>query len=156
MVGMFVNTVPVRIGVQSGLYTLAWLRDIQTAQSEAREYDHVSLASLGAHLFDSLVAFENYPFTEGDGPRIIDVTAVDSTTFALSLRAYLTDQLGFDLSYAPRLFDEASAQSLGERLLTVLGEMAADPYRPVGRLAWMTPVERDLILTGWSGGTFEA
>ncbi|MCA1697138.1 MAG: condensation domain-containing protein, partial [Actinobacteria bacterium] len=72
MVGLFINTVPTRVRVQSGQGVVAWLRELQAAQSESRRFDFVSLAQLrtwsgvpgGVNLFDSIVIFENYPIND--------------------------------------------------------------------------------------------
>ncbi|GFJ83608.1 hypothetical protein Phou_077880 [Phytohabitans houttuyneae] len=160
MVGMFVNTVPARVRVPGGDEAAAWLRRLQDEQNRTREYDFVALTQLrawagvpvGTELFDSIVAFENYPYDEssGAGPRIVDVVPRDSTTFPLSLRAYVTDRLGFDLAYDPRLFDAATAEALGDRLLTLLAGLASDPYRPVRAVPWMPAAQRRQILEDWS------
>ena len=85
MVGMFINTLPTRVRVDGHRTAADWLRDLQDAQSESRRFEAVSLAQLaalsdvpaGTALFDSMVAFENYPFddarTSGAGVRILDV-----------------------------------------------------------------------------------
>ena len=50
--------------------------------------------------------FENYPFEEppegAPGLRIREVQARDTTSFPLSLRAYLAGHLGIALGYDPR------------------------------------------------------
>jgi amino acid adenylation domain-containing protein/non-ribosomal peptide synthase protein (TIGR01720 family) len=146
MVGMFVNTVPVRATVHSGRTLLEWLRELQAGQVAAREHEYVSLARLqsevGAELFDSILAFENYPYLEDEGPRVVGAQARDATTFALSLRAYLSDRLGFDLAYDPGLFRPETIAMLGDGLLALLHEVAADPHRPVGRVPWMSADQR--------------
>ena len=72
MVGMFINTLPTRVRVDGHRTAADWLRDLQDAQSESRRFESVSLAQLaalsdvpaGTALFDSMVAFENYPFDD--------------------------------------------------------------------------------------------
>ncbi|MEN3304155.1 MAG: hypothetical protein V7603_357, partial [Micromonosporaceae bacterium] len=163
MVGMFINTVPTRVAVPGTAATLPWLHRLQAQQSESRRFDFVSLAQLqswsdvpaGANLFDSMVAFENYPFDEAPaaaaGLRLREVTARDSTNFPLSLRAYLTDRLGFDLGYDPRLFDAPSAEMLARRLRLLLVEIASGPDRPLADQPWLSTQERRQILVDWNG-----
>ncbi|HEY0640462.1 MAG TPA: amino acid adenylation domain-containing protein, partial [Pseudonocardiaceae bacterium] len=165
MVGMFINTVPVRVsvpGARSGVGTVEWLRRLQAEQSESRRFEHVSLARIRAcsdvprdtALFDSVVVFENYPFDRtpaADGPRTGRVEATDTTNLPLTLTAHLDERLGFDLAYDPRLFDAGTATRLAARLRTLLTAVAEDADRPPARLPWMSDEERHQVLVRWSG-----
>ncbi|MGH3874774.1 MAG: amino acid adenylation domain-containing protein [Pseudonocardiaceae bacterium] len=155
MVGMFINTVPTRVTIPSGREhdVVSWLRRLQAQQADSRRFDFVSLAQLqtwsdlpgGTNLFDSLVAFQNYPFNAASaaqaGLRIHEVQAADTTSFPLSLRAQLGDRLGIELAYDPRLFDAATIERMVSSLRTVLGGMVDDPGRPVSRLPVLTQAQ---------------
>ncbi|MEU8587399.1 non-ribosomal peptide synthase/polyketide synthase [Streptomyces sp. NPDC048664] len=163
MVGMFINTLPTRVRVDGTRDAADWLRDLQTAQAEARRFAAVSLAELtslsdvptGRPLFDSMVAFENYPFDEArsadSGVRLADVSSRDATNYPLVLRAYQGERFGFDLAYDPELFDAATVESLAARLCLLLTELADDPGRPLAALAWTTAEDRRRALTEWNG-----
>ncbi|GAA3736758.1 non-ribosomal peptide synthase/polyketide synthase [Streptomyces tremellae] len=163
MVGMFINTLPTRVRVTGGRTAADWLRELQEAQAEARRFAAVSLAELtglsdvpsGGALFDSMVAFENYPFDEArsarTGVRLAGVSSRDATNYALVLRAYQGERFGFDLAYDPALFDAATAADLAGRLCLLLTELADDPGRPLASLALTTADERRRILTEWNG-----
>ncbi|CUW25653.1 non-ribosomal peptide synthetase [Streptomyces reticuli] len=163
MVGMFINTLPTRVRVDGGRTATAWLRELQEAQAEARRFAAVSLAELttlsdvpaGTPLFDSMVAFENYPFDQarsaGTGIRLADVSARDATNYPLVLRAYQGERFGFDLAYDPELFDATTVRSLADRLCLLLTELADDPDRPVRALARTTAEERRRILADGNG-----
>ena len=70
MVGLFINTLPLRIRLPAGKPLLALLREVQDSQSRLMAHQHLglaeiqSLAGLG-ELFDTLVVFENYPVDRG-------------------------------------------------------------------------------------------
>ncbi|MGW0518409.1 non-ribosomal peptide synthase/polyketide synthase [Crossiella sp. NPDC003009] len=162
MVGLFINTVPTRVDVHSGQDLLSWLRALQAGQTESRRFDFVSLAQLrsysdlpgGSTLFDSIVVFENYPFddkaVDETGLRIRSVKAVDTTSFPLTLSAYLLDRLKFELSYDPQLFDPATAKDIADRLALLLTEFGSAPDRPVGQVPWLTEQERTTTLRRWN------
>ncbi len=69
MVGLFINTLPVRVRIPARQSVLGWLRALQEQQSEARQYEHTPLADLqgwsdlrrGEALFESVLVFDNYP-----------------------------------------------------------------------------------------------
>ncbi|MEU6669012.1 non-ribosomal peptide synthase/polyketide synthase [Streptomyces sp. NPDC046727] len=163
MVGMFINTLPTRVRVDGRRSAADWLRELQEAQAEARRFAAVSLAELtslsdvpaGSPLFDSMVAFENYPFDQarsaGSGIRLADVSARDATNYALVLRAYQGERFGFDLAYDPELFDAPTVRGLADRLCLLLTELADDPDRPVRALARPTAEERRRMLVDWNG-----
>ncbi|MEU3522502.1 non-ribosomal peptide synthase/polyketide synthase [Streptomyces sp. NPDC038707] len=163
MVGMFINTLPTRVRVDDTGTATDWLRRLQEEQAEARRFADVSLAELtslsdvpaGSPLFDSMVAFENYPFDEARsataGIRLADVFARDATNYPLVLRAWQGERFGFDLAYDPELFDAPTVRSLAGRLCLLLTELAAGPDRPLRALAWTTAEERRRMLADWNG-----
>ncbi|TWP50722.1 amino acid adenylation domain-containing protein [Lentzea tibetensis] len=155
MIGMFINTVPTRVLVDDRPVA-EWLRDLQAAQSEARLFDHVSLAQLqnwcGGKLFDSLLAFENYPVGDDDGGlRVEVVDGRDTTTLPLAIRAHADDQLHLELTFDPRLFDTGTVARLGQRLALLLDELAAKPDRPLSELRWMSSDEEHQVVVEWNG-----
>ncbi|MEU5261652.1 non-ribosomal peptide synthase/polyketide synthase [Amycolatopsis sp. NPDC021455] len=160
MIGMFINTVPTRTRIDSGEPVLAWLRRLQDEQNQARRYDFLALGKLralsdvppGENLFDSMVAFENYPFDENAAARagvtLREVTALDATNFPVTLRAFVDRRLGFELCTDPALFDEETAAALAARLETLLLGLAEDPDRPIARLPWLSAEDRARLVTG--------
>lgn len=71
MVGLFINTLPVRVEVKPDAVLLSWLQDLQAQQIEKEQYSYSSLIEIqgwsdvprGTPLFESLVIFENYPIS---------------------------------------------------------------------------------------------
>ena len=144
MIGMFINTVPTRVVVDDRP-AMEWLRDLQAAQSEARAFDHVSLAQLGSRLFDSLLAFENYPVGVEEDLRVEVIESVDTTTLPLAIIAHADDGLRLELTYDPRLFDPSTISLLGERMALLLNGIVAAPDRPMTELPILTPSELEQL-----------
>src|SRR4030081_2985835 len=100
-------------------------------------HQHVGLSEIqGAvgvgELFDTLVVFENYPVDrslggEVGGVRLVDVAGHDATHYPVSLMAVPGDRLGLRLDYRADLFDLASVEGLGARLVRVLEAAVAGP-----------------------------
>ncbi|MET8854209.1 amino acid adenylation domain-containing protein [Amycolatopsis sp. NPDC004625] len=142
IVGMFVNTVPVRVTVAEAEDRPGWFRRLQADQAEARRFGHVSLAALrrwsglpaAAGLFDSIVVFENYPFDRdalaAHGLHVADLAAVEITNYPLALVAHGSardgEPLALSLGYDPALFDTGTA----ETLLAELADLLREPARP--------------------------
>ncbi|MEV5215334.1 amino acid adenylation domain-containing protein [Streptomyces albidoflavus] len=146
MIGLFINTLPVRTGADARAPFDGWLRALQEQQAEARRYEHAPLHQLrrwaGARgeeqLFDSVVIFENYPFDQklvsDFGLELVDIQADSGTNFPLNLIGYAADGLTLVLHHDPRLFTAATVRGLLDDLETVLTEIARDPHRTVGEI----------------------
>ena len=76
-VGMYINTVPLRSRWDGEKEIGKWLQEIQAGQLESRQYQYTKLSSIQewtgitGDLFDSILAFENYPVS-----KVIGSTAV--------------------------------------------------------------------------------
>ncbi|HWH64440.1 MAG TPA: condensation domain-containing protein, partial [Gaiellales bacterium] len=57
------------------------------------------------------------------------------------------------LEYASDLFDEATVETLGRRLIRLLEAAVADAAQPLGRLPILETAERDTILRAWNDTT---
>src|SRR3978361_2269511 len=68
MVGMFINTLPVRVRVNGAEPLAAWLQRLQERQLARQDFEHTPLAQIqrwsevpaGSPLFETLPVFENY------------------------------------------------------------------------------------------------
>ncbi|MCZ0206369.1 amino acid adenylation domain-containing protein, partial [Streptomyces sp. UMAF16] len=168
MVGLFINTLPTRVHVDGSRPLPEWLREIQTAQSEARRHDFVSLAQVqswselpgGTSLFDSLVVFENYPF-DADAPARHGLTMeperdLEPTNYPLSVVVAPGDTLTVNLDYDPAAFDTTTVTALGESLRTLLTGMAGGLDRRPADLSLLDAAEGRALVARFGGRTTEA
>ena len=163
MIGLFINTLPVRVRVPAELPVLEWLRRLQAAQVSAREYEHSPLVEVqawseaprGRPLFESLLVFENYPVDaralgRGAGLEASDVRWFDQTNYPLTLVAVPGQELTLELLYDGRRFNGDVIERMLGHLQTILDSFTADPSRPLSRVPLVTPAERRLLLSQWS------
>ncbi|MFE4464227.1 condensation domain-containing protein [Oerskovia sp. NPDC056781] len=146
VLGMFVNTVPVRIAVRgpedSATWTLADLvRSVHERQARLRDVDHVALAdvqrALGVgELFDTLLVVENYPRDAdaqpgaGAGLRITDVQGDDRTQYPLALTVDASEGLSVQLDHLASVPADRAGAALAA-VVEVLGLLADAPSTPV-------------------------
>jgi amino acid adenylation domain-containing protein len=164
--GPLINTLPVRLTVDSDVTVLSWLSEIQNDQLEARDHGFYPASRQqacseippGVNLFDSTIAFENYvddPFAVGqDGPRVVELDGDDVTNFALGLVVLPGSELCFELVYDVELFDEVTAERLAARLGTALSSIIDAPDQPLSSVQVMPPAELDLIAS-WGRSPWE-
>ena len=172
MVGMFINTLPVRARVDEDAPLLPWIAELHARQVEAGAWEHVSLTGVQGwtevpreqRLFESILAFENYPVGGGAGAsdgrlRIHDPRVTERTGYPLTLVASPGDGLALRAIYDTARFSDAAVRRMLAQWGTLLGAMAADPERPLRDLPLLTPVEREAAIaagaplrTGWPAG----
>ena len=139
MVGLLINTVPLRANVTAAATTVDLLDQLQRAHTKTLEHQHLSLTEihrLTGHdqLFDTLFVFENYPvdITALSGAQdlaITEFTSRESTHYLLTVLAQPGHELGLRVEFDIDVFDAASIEALIERLQRVLVAMTADPTR---------------------------
>ncbi|UUU43259.1 non-ribosomal peptide synthetase [Streptomyces sp. NBC_00162] len=165
IVGMTLNTLPVRVEVDGAAPVAEWLGRIQQAQVEAAQYEYVPLTRVqnwsplsgATQLFETLVNFENYPMTDGtaaaQGLRLRNLESVETTNFPLVLRAYAGDGFGYSLAYDPELLDKATVERMAGHLETLLTGLAADPQRSVSDVPMLSDEEFEQAVRGWNAAS---
>ncbi|MFH8472605.1 amino acid adenylation domain-containing protein [Streptomyces sp. NPDC018000] len=144
MVGLFINTVPVRVRLDPAEPVGELVDRMQQLHAELLPYHHLALtdiqraAGLGT-LFDSCVVFENYPNAESmpSGPdddlRLLDIAGYDGYHYPLKLMAAPDERLHLEVSYRPDLFDADLAQQVADWLRSLLTELPRSLEAPTER-----------------------
>ncbi|MDR3080816.1 MAG: amino acid adenylation domain-containing protein, partial [Streptomyces sp.] len=165
MVGLFINTLPVRLRLDHTEPLTALFRRLQSEQTRLLDHQWPGLADIQAwaghpHLFDTAMVFQNYPVsadaTSPDlgGLRVVGHHAVESTDFVVNLVAHTRESaLRIRLDYRADVCEGHLAQSRADRMLRVLEALITEADLPVGRLDTLDPVERKRVLVEWNGAT---
>uniref|UniRef100_UPI0013028AA5 condensation domain-containing protein n=1 Tax=Amycolatopsis kentuckyensis TaxID=218823 RepID=UPI0013028AA5 len=150
MIGLFINTVPVRCRWERAEPVSAVLARLQDDHSRMAAYHHLSLTAIHEaaglrELFDTVVVVENYPTgppaAPAPGLTVTPTWGDDSSHYPLMLVVVPGDRLLLRLDYQADLLGEAEVERIADLLARVLAEITADPHRPVGGLAAVTPAE---------------
>lgn len=155
-VGMFINTLPLRVTVQPALPARNWLQALQVQAVELQANSQDSLADIPRwigvdHLIDTVVVFLNYPPGSRDGTDSSlatpdRVVARERNEYPVSLYAVDAASLQMTLRFDPQVVDRALAAVLAEGVAQILATWAEDITRPVGATPLMSRQRSDALL----------
>ncbi len=154
MVGLLMNSLPVRVTVDLDAPLVPWLQTLRAQHLAVRPYEHTPLPEVqswselprGMALFESLVMFERGDL-RGAAGRSIEL--IEQPSLPLVLIAHWEAQLTLRISYDRMRFDHATAQRLLGQLTTLLNGMVADPTQTLSQVPWVTPIEQQQLLIDW-------
>jgi amino acid adenylation domain-containing protein len=163
MIGLFINTLPVRVRVDPEASLIPWLQELQDQQVEARQYEYSPLVQVqgwgdvprGIELFESLLVFENYPARTsvqewGSSLEVRRVRVVSSTNYPLTVVAAPGPELILRINYHCHRFDAATITRMLWHIRSLLERMVTDPARQLIDLPMLTQVERHQLLVEWN------
>ncbi|WP_272924061.1 non-ribosomal peptide synthetase [Streptomyces sp. SID3343] len=164
MLGMFINTVPVRVDCAPDASLAQVLTDLQGRQAALLDHHHQALTELHQalglpKLFDTLVVFESYPVDRAGlaaahtaaGIEVTGIRPVTGTHYPLTVIAESTTHLRLSLHHQHALLEPSAAHRIADRLLRVLRHIAADPRQAVGSVDILDAGERVLLIDTLSG-----
>ncbi|GAA3001412.1 hypothetical protein GCM10020229_12060 [Kitasatospora albolonga] len=167
MVGLFINTVPVRVRLSATDTLAGATARVQREQAALMAHQHLGLAAIQKQaaaegpLFDTLLVVENYQgsgeglaesFGAPAGLAITGLGARDATHYPLGLTLLPGSELRIELDHRTDLFTPAEAALAARRFLALLAAFAADPDTPLARLDLLTADERAALPDAVSGG----
>ncbi len=167
IVGLLVNTVPLRVAAGPEDNLIGVLRSLQVHLQEREEFATAPLIDIRqwagvdpkADLFDTLIVVENYPLVSRlenlAGPLLVgsfgnrSVTNYD-VTLGIALRP---GAIEIDFLYNPATIEESIAFQLSGALESVLHSILAKPDGRVGDLALLSCDEMNRVLEYANGST---
>ncbi|MEV4506954.1 amino acid adenylation domain-containing protein [Streptomyces klenkii] len=145
MAGLFINTVPVRVRPEPGEPLTALLQRLQDQQSELSGHHHLALTDIHRAtglptLFDTVLAFENYPFDAAAldlseaGLTAVDADVRDGAHYPLALIVTPGERIMVRADYRPGVFDRSTVELAVGELAAILEQLADDQDRPVAEV----------------------
>ncbi len=169
MIGVLINTLPLRLAVPAAEPTAAWLARLQDRLLELRRHEHTPLVDIQSWsgvpghlpLFESLVVLQNFPVHPVEaGRRRRDVLVVEGTAatgqsnYPLVLAVQPGAELRLRLMYQnERCTGSAAARLLGH-LQSLLAGMAEGLDRRLDDLPLLTVAERHQLVVEERGSAF--
>ncbi|MGW0182669.1 amino acid adenylation domain-containing protein [Nocardia sp. NPDC003345] len=161
MVGLFSNTVPVRMSLDPHRSAAEQFAGFQQTTLDMQNQAFLGLATVEraagvGRLFDSLVVYENFPKTgvQGNESHRVGVAGVavhSLTHFPVVVTALPGETFRLMLHHDPAAVERAPAQRMADRLGAVLTALVQDPTATVGAVLRATrhPDTRGGTLATW-------
>jgi natural product biosynthesis luciferase-like monooxygenase protein len=163
MVGLLINTLPVRVPLEPDLAVGEWLRELRARERAVAPHEHAALVDVqawsdvapGSPLFEALLVFDNASLgaelrARGGAFAAREFRLVERTTYPLALYAYGEPELLLRLAVDAPRFDAAFAERMLGHLESALAALAADPQRRLSELSILAPDEERALLHGWN------
>jgi amino acid adenylation domain-containing protein len=169
MVGLFINTLPVRVKIPSHTRLLSWLHNLQAQQADQRQYEYSSLIDIqswsdvprGVPLFDSILVFENLPVetssqqTSSDLIIRADRGVGSRTSYPLTMIVNPGSELSIQAIYDRGRFDAESIRRLLRHFNLLLEQFAAASQRSLAEISLLDAAEANQILHEWNNTSSE-
>jgi amino acid adenylation domain-containing protein len=160
MVGLFINTVPVRIRTGEGETVTQLVEKVQRQALQTRPHQYQPLADIQAQtelntqLLNHIMVFENYPVNRqvrqhsenrGNGLTISvgNVDMYEQTNYDINLVIAPTqDTMEIKFNYNAGRYEPEEIETVMERLVSILNQAVENPAMPVENIEILTPEEK--------------
>jgi non-ribosomal peptide synthase protein (TIGR01720 family) len=163
MIGLFINTVPVRVKYDADDTPVTLLKSLQaqSIQSTSHHYMNLSevqsLSELGMGLMDHIMIFENYAVKElesegvlnspGEGLSIASVEVFERTNYDFNILVTPSAvSLGINIKYNHNRYDQLSLKNLISHFDKLINEFAQNADQPLSQIDYLSEQERDKLL----------
>ena len=163
VLGLFINTVPMRVKLPSELSALELCRRLREQQIELRRFEHTPLVdvlrtsdvSRGQPLFESIIVFNSrtddaHLKSFGEEWQRRDFALHDQTNFPFNVMAYDGHRLTFKLSYDPSRFAPAAVERIADLMQRILAAIADHPETRLGHLPRLPSQDARSSLQIWN------
>ncbi len=159
MIGLFINTLPVRVQISPEMSLLHWLKKLNAERLEMFDYENTPLGQIQRWseiryplpLFETILIFEKFvaeSFTGQviGGAQFVNSYSIEKIAFPLAVTLIPGARLTIQMTYQPERFSAASIERLLTHLKTLLESMVSNPEQRVCDLNMLTPAERHRLL----------
>jgi amino acid adenylation domain-containing protein/non-ribosomal peptide synthase protein (TIGR01720 family) len=161
LVGMFINTVPVRVCWDGRQDFATLLRTLRLQGLEGIAHDHAALAEVQAAsglpkgLLDHVLVVENYPAGDaaavGTGFAVAGFTTTEQASYDFGVMVHAGATLDFTLPHDASLFPPGLMARIEQQMRTLVAGLLGAPDAPLATLDPLPAGERQALVT-WAAG----
>ncbi len=159
LVGLFINTLPMRVHVDGDQDVVEWLRALREHQLQMRPHEHAPLVKVqswstvarGKPLFESLVVYDHDSLDArlralGGAWETRHFEYIGQTNYPLAVIAYGDAEMLVRIEYSRQRFSDPSIARMLGHLITLLEGLANGAARQLKELSLLTAAERANLL----------
>ncbi len=159
MVGLLINTLPIRVQVSGKTELLPWLKHLQSQTFEQEQYAYYPLAEIqqmsdispGIPLFETILVFENYPIdaAKQETKKTLEVSHIscfERTNYPLAVVINPASQLSGRIVYDTSRFDEQGIVRIIENFQTLLTGIATNLQQYIYQLSLLSATEEKKLI----------
>ncbi len=175
MVGLFINTIPIRIRFNGNMKFTELLQTVQkdAIASEPHHYHPLAEIQSGSllkqNLIDHLFIFENYPIAsriegyehrraktdDGGGLEISNIQVFEQNNYNFNMILILRDRLYIRYDYNANIYDRNSVERIFTHFKKMLEQITDNEELKIGQLTILTNEERKQILCDFNNTEVE-
>ncbi|MFB6367482.1 amino acid adenylation domain-containing protein [Paenibacillus elgii] len=159
MVGLFINTVPLRVPFREGWRLLEAVKKTNEDLREREEYEHTSIVDIKsyarrkptAELFDTVMVVENYPLdqrlkTQHGALAIDSYSAVEQTNYDLLVSLEIDEAIQITASYNSGVYDKTAIRKILQHFSFLLSQLIQQPDMKLEEVEMISDAEKAQIL----------
>ncbi|MEM6363840.1 MAG: condensation domain-containing protein, partial [Planctomycetota bacterium] len=155
MIGLFINTLPIRLSPNPGSTSVDWMHQIRDEQSAASDFEHVSLRDIqnwagdGGPMFDCLFVLESYPLQvdqqQNSALNLDGIRFDEWTHLPLTLLVHEGDSLSVRAKYQRARLDGAAVKRMIDQAKRLLTNFVRKPTQPLGCFSLISETDRTTV-----------
>jgi len=159
MVGLFINTIPVRVRYSPSDTVATLLRTVQLEALESQRFQYTplsevqSLTTAGRGLLDHLLVFENYPVAESIGSgdasdqfSFANVKIFEQPDYDFYITITPLEEINIHIGYKTAKYDDAIIRSVVTHLQRLIGHIIGSAAKCIDEMDMITEEEKTQIL----------
>lgn len=162
MIGLFINTIPIRISYDGSQSFCALLRKVQKESILSGQYHYIPLAeiqsntSLGQGIFDNLMVFETFPVDRqaeaniDTGFRMSGTEVYEHTNYDFNILVLAAQELALRFSYNGHLYNKSDIERTGSHFVHLIRQVVENQDIVLKDLEIITPDEKDFIRSNFN------
>lgn len=160
IVGLFINTLPMRLNFSEKVKLLPWLKQVQEKQQAINEHQTTSLVDIQRltgldsdnTLFNSILVFENFPVNErlkqdNDYFSVQDFYSFEKTNYPITISVEPGQQISLRILFDKTLYRKNSIERLLGHIRQLLREFVSDgaSEKSILDINYITEAERKAL-----------
>jgi amino acid adenylation domain-containing protein len=161
MVGLFINTIPLRVKNEPGKRFPWLLREVQVQTLQSQKYEYIPLADIQANsylkrnLLDHIFVYENYPVDKAIkhinqkhdlGFSVSSVDLFEQTNYDFNVLVVEGEEFTVKIQYNPVIYNTPVIKGIATHLQRILEQVALVPRTRLRRIQIITEEEKNRIL----------